>query len=1047
MQHRNQIRIPACVLLLPLLVALQAHAAAETTDARTRAVLDSLCVPEGFSVSVAAGPELSAYPMYLAFDPWGNLYVAESSGKNVKGKDMPAAPECSILRLQDVDGDGTYDTRTVFADRLSLPMGVLWYRGSVYTASPPDFLRLEDTNGDGVADMREVLLSGWNILNTASLHGPFLGPDGLMYLTHGRHGYRIKTKEGDILEGLAARIWRCRPDGTGLERICGGGFDNPVELIFTGAGETIATMTYITDPRQGKRDALIHFVEGGVYPKPHECISEFTRSGDLLPPISIFARVAPSGLEKYRSGLFGEDYKDNLFSAQFNPHRVQRHVLTRKGASFSSADSDFLTSSDPDFHPTDVLEDADGSLLVCDTGAWYVDACPLSRVAKPELRGAIYRIRRNGAPPMEDAWGLSLPWEKASTGTLIARLSDARPRVRDRAFDTLARQGASVLKPLIRHLGTDATEESRRSALWIVGQSDTEATRRALRAALRDSSPEIQIAAARMLGLRKDEAAVPALSELVLHGTSPVRRQAATALGQIAAPEAVDALRSAAALENDIFLDHAIIHALIQINADEKLLEALDDPHPAVRRASMIALDQRKTLTESQLTMGLADEAPRVRQAALWIAARHPEWADSLVAFLAGSLQAWERERADALLDLLNAFASNVQTQDLVAHVLADTQDPQLRVFLLRFMEQSAVNPFPENWGTVLARLLATEQTDVLPAVLNLVRVRALANLDTELRRIAEDTSRDDALRLSALDALLAQKTACPTHLFQFLCACLDADKPATTRQSAARILARAELSRAAAHVLAKSYLPTADALVFPSLLAAIGRHQDVETGRLLLAAVANALFDINRLPAREVDELLSRYPSEIQVAAAPLRARAAAEEAARLEKLSAILPHLDSGDVGRGRAVFFSEKAACSTCHAVGDEGGNLGPDLTTIGLVRSPHDLLEAVLFPNASLVQDYHTFQVETADQQYQGIIARDAADGITLRVAAGEDVYIPRGAILSMNEYPLSKMPEGLDAALSNDELIDLLAFLRSLNNEQWLLPERREIARH
>ena len=74
---------------------------------------------------------------------------------------------------------------------------------------------------------------------------------------------------------------------------------------------------------------------------------------------------------RYRGTSFGPEYRENLFSAQFNPHRLQRHILSREGATFRTEDTDFLTSVDPDFHPTDVMEDADGSLLVVDTGAWF----------------------------------------------------------------------------------------------------------------------------------------------------------------------------------------------------------------------------------------------------------------------------------------------------------------------------------------------------------------------------------------------------------------------------------------------------------------------------------------------------------------------------------------------------------------------------------------------------------------------------------------------------------------------------------------------------
>ncbi|SVD91911.1 uncharacterized protein METZ01_LOCUS444765, partial [marine metagenome] len=258
-------------------------------------------------------------------------------------------------------------------------MGLLCWRGSVYTASPPDVLRLRDTDGDGKTDAREVLASGWHVRGTASLHGPFLGPEGWLYLTDGRHGFDIKTKDGRKFKGLASRIWRMRPDGTELESVAGGGFDNPVEIVFTPGGEMIGTMTYFTNPKNGQRDSLMHFLEGGVYRKWHSSVAEFTRTGDLLGPMTRFARVAPAGLHRHSGLSFGKTFRGNLFSAQFNPHRIQRHILKRRGATFTSEDSDFLVSSDPDFHPTDVLEAPDGSLIVIDTGGWYIDQCPLSR--------------------------------------------------------------------------------------------------------------------------------------------------------------------------------------------------------------------------------------------------------------------------------------------------------------------------------------------------------------------------------------------------------------------------------------------------------------------------------------------------------------------------------------------------------------------------------------------------------------------------------------------------------------------------------------------
>ena len=149
-----------------------------------------------------------------------------------------------------------------------------------------------------------------------------------------------------------------------------------------------------------------------------------------MPVMSKFARIAPSGILTLQSDGLGESYRGALFSAQFNPHRIQVHQLEPDGSTFKTTDSDFMTSTDSDFYPTDLVEDADGSLLFCDTGAWYVDACPISRVAKPQITGSIYRIRPKRSKTVTDSWGLSLDLDALDAGNLMEHLSDERFRVR-----------------------------------------------------------------------------------------------------------------------------------------------------------------------------------------------------------------------------------------------------------------------------------------------------------------------------------------------------------------------------------------------------------------------------------------------------------------------------------------------------------------------------------------------------------------------------------------------------------------------------------------
>ena len=102
-------------------------------------------------------------------------------------------------------------------------------------------------------------------------------------------------------------------------------------------------------------------------------------------------------LRAYSSQTLGAENENALFVCQFNRQKVSRHTLLPNGASFETRDTDFVVSNQRDFHPTDVLEDADGSLLIVDTGGWYKICCPTSQLYKQDVLGAIYRV--NGLAP------------------------------------------------------------------------------------------------------------------------------------------------------------------------------------------------------------------------------------------------------------------------------------------------------------------------------------------------------------------------------------------------------------------------------------------------------------------------------------------------------------------------------------------------------------------------------------------------------------------------------------------------------------------------
>ena len=147
--------------------------------------------------------------------------------------------------------------------------------------------------------------------------------------------------------------------------------------------------------------------------------------------------------------------------------KVTRHELVPDGATFTSRDTDFLVADSLDFHPTDVIEDADGSLLVVDTGAWYKLCCPTSQLAKPDVPGAIYRVRKRGAPAVADPRGRGLDWREASPAALIGRLADRRPAVWRRTIEALVRLGPDrALPALTGAIAGHPSVDVRQRALW-----------------------------------------------------------------------------------------------------------------------------------------------------------------------------------------------------------------------------------------------------------------------------------------------------------------------------------------------------------------------------------------------------------------------------------------------------------------------------------------------------------------------------------------------------------------------------------------------------
>jgi putative membrane-bound dehydrogenase-like protein len=1011
-------------------------------------------VPEGFTITQIAGPPLVDRPITAAFDEEGRLYVSDSAGSNDDVKKQVVERPHRIVRLEDRDGDGRFDQRTVFADKMMFPEGTMWLAGSLYVAAPPSIWKLTDTDGDGVADQRMEWFAGKTLTHCANdLHGPYLGPDGWIYWCKGAFAEQSYERPGrPPFVTSASHIFRRRPGGGEIEPVMTGGMDNPVDAVFTPGGECVFTTTFFVHPSGGQRDGLIHAIYGGIYGKIHNPI--FTPAHkwtgpEVMPVLLHMGPAAPCGLTRYESAGLGKDYQDNLFACYFNLHKVSRHVLTPQGATFATKDEDFVASNDLDFHPTDVLEDADGSVIVVDTGGWYKLCCPTSQLHKPDVLGGIYRVSREGVRHVRDPRGKELWKDMRGPGHVMAAedavklLDDLRPAVQRRAIEALAEMGQSVLAAIRAAHGAGQSIVSRRNSVWALSRIDGPAARSSIREYLADPDETVRHAAIHCAGLWRDREATPQLVKLLRSPSAFNRRAAAEALGRTGDPAAVPALLEAASGADERALEHSITYALIEMGNRKATATGLESKNVRTIRAAMVALDQMEGggLDPRFVAGLLASSEPVLKDTASWIVGRHRDWADTLAATLGRRLDEPALSAADRaeLERQLGRFAQAAPIQKLIAARLTDTTASRAaRQSSLQAVAWSGLKEkeIPRSWTLALTKVLGGDgaKSELIPQAVAAVRSLPVAkeragDLSACLLRIGADATRPDELRLSALAAFPGGLVTPDRRLFEFLLSKLDRTLAVATRTTAADVLARAKLTPEQLMRVAEA-LRTAGPLEVDRLLVIFEQSTANNLGLALIKALAESA---GRSSLR-VDALkahLAKYGPDVHKQAEALYATLNADAAKQATRLEQLLTTMSAGDVRRGQLMFHSEKAACYSCHAIGYRGGTVGPDLTKIGSVRSERDLLESIVFPSASFVRSFEPLAVATSDGKvYNGLIRAETADELLLATGVNQEVRVARREIEEMRPSTVSVMPAGLDQQLTPQELADLVAFLRA-----------------
>ena len=1016
----------------------------------------TLRIPNGFEVELAADPSLVGRPIAVARDEKGRLYVTDSGGMTERAEKQLEAKPHSIRRLEDLDSDGIYDRSSLFADKLMFPEGCLWHNGSLYVAAPPEIWKFTDADDDGHAEKREVWFDGTTLTGCGNdLHGPYLGHDGRLYWCKGAFAeqkHDVANRPQFVTR--SSHIFRAKPDGSEIEVVLTGGMDNPVNVAFHSTGERFLSCTFFQNPEAGRRDGLIHAIYGGVYGKKHDSIYEHPMTGDVMPVLNHQGAAAPCGLIAGSDVLFSGTATDNLFACYFNLHKVVRHELISNGPTFDTVDTDFLACDHPDFHPTDVFEDADGSLLIVDTGGWYKVCCPTSQLAKPDVLGGIYRVRRKGAESVTDPLGLEIDWNAATSKELSELLADQRLFVQRRATAQLRSIGSDGVAAISSVALTHSSASVRLRAVWCLAGIECADARDAIAEALTDKNAAVRQAAAHVAGLWRDKATLPELLTIAASEDTGSARAAMEAIGRIHEPETVaDILRIAGTLTStqhdasgapadaaERIREHACIYALIETATPQQTRTGLTSMSPTIQRVAFVALDQMRNggLSADDVLPQLNSKDDAIRATAVWVLRRHSDWGESLASYFETRLTQIESLSADETeltTDLLAALADSPAIQGLLEKHL-NANHRLATEMCLNAIAKTTLTSAPPAWLDALNHQLnqATNSNvaTIIAAVLNLrLPKEGHPELQHSLSNIASKQSLPAETRLSALSAAGANR-AIDENTFQMLMTLITSDQSLNDRTSACNCLASAALTTDQLNALLNS-TQSIGPMDLPRLLPAFERDGSEIFGLKLVAGLTESK-GLRGLRADLISQMLKKYPASVQAEGLKLQRLLNAsleEQTAVLEKTLATLPE---GDTRRGHEVFMSKKGACNACHKLGYGGGRLGPDLTSIGRVRNRRDLLEAMMFPSISIVRGYESVSVELNDGRVvSGIVTSESGDEIVISIDAQKTHRISRVDIEEIVPSSVSPMPNGLATALTEQEIADVIAFL--LSNER------------
>ncbi|GBL24160.1 hypothetical protein EMGBS6_09450 [Opitutia bacterium] len=408
----------------------------------------------GLRVELVAAEPLVASPCAIAFDSKGRLFVAENRGYPIGPKEG-GKPAGVIALLEDTDGDGRMDKRTVYADGLTFPNGVLPWSGGLIVTCAPDVLFLKDNDGDGVADERKVLLTGFATTGSTQLrvNAPTIGPDGLIYLAAGLSGGTVTCPSHPERPALKMTSdIRFHPKTLEVELVDG---KSQYGMSFDVFGNRFICMNRVPvqhvvfDSKWLKRNPRLAFSETVQDCNERDAFNGINggHDGVRLFPISSNITTADGHAGSFSAAcgvkvwqgksLLTPECVGAVFSCDPTGNLVHADRLTAKGATFAASPlyqgREFLASRDDWFRPVFLTKGPEGAMYIADM---YRKVIEHPDYLPEEVRkhtdfetgkalGRIWRVRAEKTPNQQPQKSLTNP--RVGFRQIIEHGHDASP--------------------------------------------------------------------------------------------------------------------------------------------------------------------------------------------------------------------------------------------------------------------------------------------------------------------------------------------------------------------------------------------------------------------------------------------------------------------------------------------------------------------------------------------------------------------------------------------------------------------------------------------